>query len=206
MKTWCRLAAPLFATAQLSTTVLAQSNPGWIIEVVGGPVSPSNPSVQVKVSAFFTPVTSSFAFGAGRFDVVSTDANGQFGNLTVGAGLVQSCTQGSQLGVSNANGGVTDVWIHQLNVLGCQAVPTNPIEIWTATWTTSDFSPRQVQVSTLTTGYFQLFSHHGTPFPDIFFEPKDVIPGSAVIQVIPAPSGALALLLTGAALATRRRI
>ncbi len=203
MKTWCRLAAPLFLASQLSTTVLAQSNPGWIIEVVGGTVSPSNPSVTVKLRAFFFSVFPSTAFGGGDSDIGSSDPMGKFSDMQYGADLFGFCPLG-QVGVPSATGGVTGINIGQIQVLGCLANPANPIEIWRATWTTSDFTPRTVELNTTGTTHFELYSHHGASFPDIFFDPKDVIPGSAVIQVIPAP-GVLALLLTGAALTTRRR-
>lgn len=203
MKTWCCFAASLLVGTQLPTTVLAQSNPGWTIEILGGTVSPSNPSVIVKVSAFFHSFFPSTAFGSGNFNIESTDPGGMFSNFQYGPGLANTC-HGGNLGLPSSTGGVVGVGIGQLNVLGCQASPENPIAIWTGEWTTDDYSLRTIQLKTIGTTHFELYSHHGASFPDIFYDPKDVIPGSAVIQVVPAPGG-LALLLTGAALTTRRR-
>ena len=191
----------VFATSSLA---LAQSNPGWTIEVVGGPVSPSSPSVQVRVSAYFPQASAGSAFGEGAFDLLSTDPSGKFHSLSVGGGVAGSCTQGSLLGQPTSLGGVVGVGIHQINILGCVASTTNPIEVWTATWTTSDFSPRVVGVGTANTWIYGVYSNLAQSFPDVHYKPEEIIPGSAVIQVIPAP-GALALLFTSTALTRRRR-
>lgn len=182
----------------------AQSNPGWTIEIIGGPVSPSNPQVTVRVSAYFTPPFPTSAYGFGGFDLETSDPFGAFSGMAFGSGLAKGVCHGGTLGTPTGTGGVAGVVAGQVNVLGCQANPFNPIEVWEATWSTSVFTPRSVLISTTQLTGIGLFSGHGEPFPDIFFEPKDVIPGSAVIQVIPAP-GAFVVLLSGAALTTKRR-
>lgn len=204
MKTLSNVTTPAYLSLLMSVVAAAQPNPGWTIEVVGGPVSPSNSSVKIRVSTYFQPVSAGSAFGEGAFDLLSTDPNGKFHSLDVGGGVAGSCTQGSLLGEPTSLGGVAGVGIHQLNILGCLANTQNPIEVWTATWTTNDFTPRVVSLGTANTWIYGIYSNLAQSFPDIHYKPEEIVHGSALIQVIPAP-GALALLLTGTALATRRR-
>ena len=192
----------VFATSSLA---LAQTNPGWTIEVVGGPVSPSNPQVTIKVSAFFTQLDPSTAFGNGGFDLQSSDPAGVFSAMAFGSGLAKGVCHYGVLGSSQSSGGVSGVMIGQNNVLGCLANPFNPIEVWEATWSTNTFVPRTVELSTTSLIGMSMYSSHGQPFPNIFFEPKDVIPGSAVIQVIPAPASVIGFVVTLALASTRRR-
>ena len=123
--------------------------------------------------------------------------------MAFGSGLAKGVCHGGTLGTPTATGGIAGVVTGQVNVLGCQANPFNPIEVWEATWSTSVFTPRTVLISTTQLTGIGLFSGHGEPFPDIFFEPKDVIPGSAVIQVIPAPA-TLCLTVFAGGIAMRR--
>ena len=188
--------------ALLTQRVLSQTQPILIVSVIGGPVSPSNPQAKVAVSVAFTPVTTSTAVAQATFSLGSDDTLGAFSALNYGAGLTGYCP-GGPVGTPSTSGGVSGVSIYQLNVLGCQANPANPIEIWTSTWATSNFEPRSVQLKTELSSV-SLYSDHGQSGPNIFFSIGEVVNGSAIIQVIPAP-GALALLFTSTALTRRRR-
>ena len=195
------------AVLVLSNTAAAQYDKGtWLFEVIGGPVSPSNPSVTVRLYAAFPKITSSSAFGAGGFNVLSDDPNGEFFGVERGFGLGPSpfCGYGF-LGTPTPSTVPGNV-VGQLGILGCVPGTAMPLLVWQASWTTQDFTPRTVEISSDGTTYFQIYSSASAyEFgPDVQLFPDKFEHGSGVIQVVPAPS-ALALLLTGAALTTRRR-
>ncbi len=77
----------------------------------------------------------------------------------------------------------------------------NPILLFTAEWTTDDFTSREVSVSTFDTTTFRLYvdqqGNHTLLPQNAIFE------GSGVIQVVPAPSAGL--LLVSSVLMRRRR-
>ncbi len=175
---------------------------GWLVEVVGLPVSPTNPSITVRVSAYFPSLY--WAFALGKFDLTSTDSNSELHDVRLPYPLRQPCATLANPGIL-LNGGAYEVQFGQSNILGCIANSSNPLAIWEATWTTSDFSPRRVMLETNNTRWFHVYEN-----PQATLNTIDLIPlnqfrdGSAVIQVIPAPSGAF-LLACGAAMGWRRR-
>ena len=189
--------------------VTAQTGPtgGWLIEVIGDPVSPANPSTTVRISAAFP--AHMWAYAASRFDLVEDDPSGRFGGIHLPAPL-------GPLPPGNygcfgmyfdrlAPGAVIDVVSGQLNIVGCIAHPANPLPMFEAVWTTDDFTPRQVRLETSNTPYFNVF-----PDPAATLNTVDLVAtqqfrhGSAVIQVIPAPAGATTVLV-GLSLAGGRR-
>ncbi len=173
---------------------------GWLIEVIGEPVSPTNPTTTVRVSAYFP--SSMWAFGYGMVDLTSTDPKSTFSDPFMPPPLREPCASLPNRGVL-VNGGAYGVHFGQINILGCRAVDLNPLAIWEATWTTRDFTRRDVHLETSSTPWFHVYED-----PSATLNTIDLIPlnqfrhGSAVIQVIPAPAGAL---LFGAGLAVWRR-
>lgn len=170
------------------------NEPGWIIEIVGGPVMPSNPSVQLRVSATFNSQTD-FAFFGARWDMLADD--GLWSEpLNVFPGthaFIRSLgtIQGSE---------VLAIELEQRNYwFGALANFANPIVTWEATWSTSVFTPRIIDVMTQTTT-FGVYPDRQSP--GIRFFPS-VLEGSAFIHVIPAPPAAV-LLALGALIAPRR--
>ena len=182
---------------------------GWLIEVVGDPVSPSNPTTTVRVSAYFP--SHLWALNYGGFDLIGADSNAVFSNFLLPAPLgprppgVHGCVR--LLVGNNGSGRVDDISFLQINVVGCFANPGNPLPIFEAQWTTNDFSPRQVQLETLNTPEFHVFRT-----PQATFETIDLVAtqqfrhGSAVIQVIPAPTVVAVFAFGLVARARRRRV
>lgn len=158
---------------------------GWEISV-SNVVSPTNPSATIEVRAFFDPVPGvADLFAAGDFDLVA--AEGQFSlphlHLT---GPNQSV--GTLIGPA-----VMDAAVHQLHfppsILG---KTSNPILVWSATWTTGDFAPRLVPVTTLDTNLFAVYALQTGTSSSVPL--ANITHGQAVIQVIPAPASVVLLL------------
>ncbi|MCA9277969.1 MAG: hypothetical protein H6815_04185 [Phycisphaeraceae bacterium] len=199
LTTWCAV------TLLVSHTVLADlQSPemgGWQIEVIGGNVSVQNPEVTVRISAHFP--SNFFAFGYANFDLVSLDPDGIFSNIELPSPLASGvCNQfvpGMPVG-----GGVIGASVFQINALGCTANWMNPIPIWEATWSTTDFTARDIVLSTGNTPWFIVYDNVGTlSGPDLvtlgLFQH-----GSAVIHVVPAPGLSLCAI-GGIVCASRRR-
>ena len=181
----------------MSPCAVAQPRPAaWMMEVVGEPVSPVNPSVQVHISAAFSP--RDWAYAVGIWDVSADE--GLWTDLRIlqtGSSWAPS-TPGVASGAS-----VFNIAIGQSHIpLTAVADPTNPIMLWGATWTTDDFRPRAVAVNTFTSRFEVYPSVHGFGSEsrlDVLTE------GSTFIQVIPAPSGACLVVGAGMLCARRRR-
>ena len=174
---------------------------GWLVEVVGPPVSPSNPSTTVRVSGYFP--SNLWALANGGFDLTSTDAGSAFDQVRMPPPLQPPCAL-LRPGTLIA-GGAYGVLFDQINILGCIANSANPLAIWEATWTTQDFTPRDVQLETTNTPGFYVFENPQATLNTINLVPLNQFRhGSAVIQVIPAPAGAC-VILGAMALCVRRQ-
>lgn len=204
-----RLAALFVLTASPGTSVGQTSlTGGWLIEVIGEPVSPSNPTTTVRVSAYFP--SHLWALNYGGFDLIGADSNAAFSNFMLPAPLgprppgVHGCVR---LLVGNSGSGrVDDVSFLQINIAGCLAHAANPLPIFEAQWTTTDFTPREVQLETLNTPAFHVFPDPGATLNTIELVALNQFRhGSAVIQVIPAPAGTLVLLGVTALCVRRQR-
>ncbi len=200
-----RIAIALIVTLS-APLASAQTGPagGWLIDVIGQPVSPTNPSTTVRLSAYFP--SNMWAFASGSFDLTSTDITGEFSNPHMPPPLQWPCAHLFNTGTF-VNGGAYGVSFGQINVVGCIANSANPLAIWEATWTTQDFTPREVYLETRNTPGFYVF-----PTPAVTLETIELVArnqfrhGTAVIQVIPAPSAAALLLAaTGAGMLRRRQ-
>jgi hypothetical protein len=170
---------------------------GWLIEVFGGPVSPSNPTVTIRVSAYFP--TNLFGFGGGDFDVEMNDASGHFSDVIIPAPLGPKSPPVSFGCFGFFVGGtypdrIDDVEFIQINIAGCIAHPANPLPILEAKWTTTDFSKRVVDLWTSDTSVFSAYSQYFLAAPDVLLYPSNFEHGSAQFQVIPAPPAALFVL------------
>ena len=188
---------PCSATAQEKATL--------IIDVIGGPVSPHNPSVTVKIFASFP--SQYWAFGSTFYDLASTDPSGEFSGVTKptasGVGLPPgSCSEPWFPGTPDGNGGLTELFAFQFNAVGCLARTTNPIQIWEATWSTQTFTNRTVVISTVNVLSFIVYTDGNQSLPNAVLTPNLFVPGEATIQVVPAPGMTVAF---GVVFATRRR-
>ena len=189
-----------------STTAFGQPSPpgGWLVEVIGAPVTPANPTTTVRVSAYFP--SNLWAFYTGGFDLFGTDTGAAFSHFMLPAPLgprppgVHGCV--IMLVGGAIPGGVAQVGFLQENIVGCQAHPGNPLPIFEAQWTTNVFRPRLVSLETENTSVFSVFTSSFGNTVNLI-STQQFRHGSAVIQVIPAPGGAA--LLLGASLAVWRR-
>lgn len=192
--------------AVIACSAAAQEKATFIIDVVGGPVSPHNPSVTVKIYASFP--SQYWAFGSTYFDLASTDTSGEFSGMTKptasGIGLPPGpCSEPWFPGTPDGNGGLTGLYAFQFNAVGCFARTTNPIQIWEATWSTQTFTNRTVVVSTVNVLSFIVYTDHNQSLPNVVLTPNLFVPGEASIEVVPAPG---ALVIVGAlTFAIRRR-
>jgi hypothetical protein len=172
---------------------------GWLIDVVGGPVSPANPVVTVRLLAWFDP--SFEAFAGGDLDLLG-DPTGAFRDPALLPVQVPPAPQPSGTSPGTPSGGnVNGIITAQLFVLGIiQPKFDNPLALWEASWTTEDFTPRSIILDTSGTTAFYLFDSRGRGtqlYPHAFAH------GSGQITVVPAPATAAAALI--AVLAFRRR-
>lgn len=167
---WAAIAA--FVPGALAS---AQVRAGWALET-SGVVSPGNPTVTIRVSAWFDRVPEAAElFSSGRFDL--TAAEGRFSQarlyLLGSPGFVQG-------------GAIHSIVVFQSHIPPqFPGNPSNPILAFSADWTTSDFAPRRVPLGTDTVAMwvFQSLSHPGfSPIPL-----HDVVEGSGFIRVVPAP-------------------
>lgn len=174
------------ARAQLNTIDIVASNI----------ISPAQPSTVVEAWAVWDP--DQYAFWKASFNFFASEDSGGFSNP-------ERLLKGpeSRDGVVEPGGdAVTDVRPLQLHFPAANifADTANPILIWRVTWSTSDFSPRFVDLHTSTTE-FALFIRDdglGGSFIDDFTE------GSGAIQVVPAPAPAAVLALAAPWMRRRR--
>ena len=168
---------------------------GWEFQV-SNVVSPSQPTATVEVWAWFDFVPGvSELFAAGNFDLVASEP--LFAALR--------CLLPVNCGITSPiiNGGmISDINVSQFHLpaLGFFGDPSNPLLVFEADWTTSDFTMRDVRVSTVNTARFLVYDAAGR-VTDLF--PAGFSPGRGVIAVVPAP-GSL-LVLSGAFVIARRR-
>ncbi len=198
-----------FVTAN-GQLVTAQTGPagGWLVEVIGGRVTPQNPSATIRVSAYFP---SHFqAFHAGRLDLIGTDQSAVFSDFMIPAPLGPRPPGGGygcfgMIVGGTVPGGVERISFAQLGIVGCLPHPANPLPIFEAQWTTDDFTPRVVDIETRNTDVFRVWVDTNGNWIDLI-PINQFHHGSAVIQVIPTPGGAAVLLGAGLAVWRRRRM
>jgi hypothetical protein len=186
----------LIGIAGLASAAFGQA--GFNVEVVYGPsgsVNPGDPSATVNISAFFSP--NDYAFAGGRFDVGAGDGTWSNNHL-IGPIAGSPGVNPGVLGGSNVTA-VTVGQVHFPPVL--PGNNSNPISLWSADWTTNDFTARSVPVGT-TTARFDVYPSSTSPTSQSRL--SGLVEGRGEIIVTPAPS-ALALLGLGGLVAGRRR-
>ena len=163
---------------------------------VSNVVSPSRPTATVEVWAWFDNVPGvSEVWGGGDFDLVASDGEWSWnfvfplsrpdpGPIVRGSSII----------------GVATGQLH-LPAIGIFGDPSNPIWIFAAEWSTTDFTQRSVSLDTTnTTSFFVAAWQTGATFG---IWPTGFIPGSGEISVVPPP-GSL-VVLSGAFVSARRR-
>ncbi len=182
----------LALTILLATTVTthAQTN-GTYLLTSSNTVSPTTPTITIEVWAAWTdPTGPPFLFDRGDFDLTASD--GIFANpANMRRGTPGTITR-------NVVSGANIFQIH-LPPLGLFGSTDNPILLATYDWSTTDFTPRTVNLHTSNTTTFNVKGLlHTTPL-----YPGEFTPGSGVITVVPAPGAWLVVALP--LIASRRR-
>lgn len=181
----------LVGVAGLATAAFGQA--GWRIDVSNNITGPGQNSAEVTVSAFYS--APDHAFGGGLFNVVASEAGWVAGSNEVI--LPPPSNPGTINGASIT--GITAGQVHFPPVV--MANTANPLATWKATWSTNDFSPRSVSLSTVTTRFDVYIS---ATTPQSVSRLTGLLEGAGEIRIVPAPS-ALALLGLGGLVAARRR-
>ena len=191
------LLALLFVSA---TSAAADPIGGWILENLDtDPISPTNGNALISLSVWYDPNAGYHSFG--QSDVVVGASDSRFLGSASGYGSNGTITHNAftQLNQSTV---LFQAWNpHVPPVL--IASTENPA--WTATFwfETTDFTPRTVEISTssLTFGMFDTT----TSINSTYLPLSSVQETTLKIQIIPAPSSALALLAGAGMLTVRRR-
>ncbi len=161
-------------------------------------VTPDQPSTTVEVWAHFD--AGLYAFAGALWDVkASTDLGGFSDPFAV------LHSYGTEDGFIEPDGDfVGHILAGQLHfpLNGDFADTANPILVWRATWSTDNFNPRTVSLSTATNKYFVYWDDSGLS-SDFFDDAFDEAVGS--IEVVPAPGVPVVLAALGAAGIVRRR-
>ncbi|MCA9277704.1 MAG: hypothetical protein H6815_02850 [Phycisphaeraceae bacterium] len=170
---------------------LVSAQSGALVIDVSGTVSPQNQSITVGVYGTFSDA---YALQRAYFLLNSSEA---------GFGVTQyhlwSAGSWPYSPPVLSSSGSYDVAALQLYVT--TASPNTPILLFQTEWTTSDFTTRDVSLSTEST-WFTLFQ---TSSSTNGIAPVSLTNGSATIHVIPAPSLAIALLAGAGMLTAHRR-
>ncbi len=163
--------------------------------VVSNIVSPEQPSATVEVWAAFSPAL--YAFAKARFDLLASADEGGFSDP-----VLHLQGPGDYLGDIAPDGDsvlkVAPMQFYWPNG-GPYGDTSNPILVWSVTWSTSEFDPRTVSLVTLTSEYYVYKeSGHWDDYIDTFVE------GEGSIQVVPG-AGTPAVLGLAALAGLRRR-
>lgn len=191
--------AALFATAAaigLGSHAAAQTIQGGFEFRVSNIVSPSQPTATVEVWAWFDNVPGvSEVFGGTNFDVVASDGDWS-SNFFFPLGQTEPPPF---VGGSSINGVVAgQLHLPQLGIFGDLS---NPIWIFAAEWSTTDFTPRSVSLGTANTRNFVVAAWQTGALFQVW---PNVIPGSGSITIVPA-SSLLVFPASAFAMAQRRR-
>lgn len=160
-------------------------------------VSPAHPSTTVEVWAHFDD---QYAFAGALWDVNASADPGDFSDpyavlhaLGTSNGVV--APDGDSVGhiiAGQAHFPIGDV----------HADTSNPILVWTATWSTDDFTPRSVDLTTSTQKYFLYVDESGFSQEYLSDDFKEAF---ASISVVPTPGAAAATFVGVLAFARRSR-
>lgn len=194
MKT-VKTAAGVGAVLGLCGLAMATVTPNTYEIRVSNVVSPSMTSTTVEVYAQWD-ADLYYAFQDANWNLVG-DTTGGF------SGPASAFVAPGQVGGTPTAGDVMGIVTGQLHVPmgGVFADTSDPILIWTGTWSTTDFTPRIVDLFTETDEY-RLFSDDTGAFWDVT---PTVLEAAGQIQVIPAPASIALLGLGGLATLRRRR-
>lgn len=164
---------------------------------ISNAISPNHPSTTIQVWAYFDK--DPYAFAAVDFDVTATHDQGGFSDpfsILHTLGTFNGDVQPDGDSVTHCLPGQI-----QAPVGEWYAETTNPILVWSVTWSTSDFTPRIIDLSTFTYRYAIYLDYDGN---SVLLDGTTEALGK--IKVVPAP-GVLAPFAAagGVAFGVRRR-
>ena len=186
---------PLAACVAVSTAAAQQG--GWLIES-SNTVTPSNPTTTVEVWAWYDNPQGRLAFAYGNFDLVAGD--GLFSNARVHLNQANPSATPGVVNGSIVEGALVG---QAFGILGLYANEDNPILVWSAHWTTTDFTPRIVSLNTRNTTDFRVAEILNGAQTQLY--PQGFAPGTGMIEVVPSPASAMPLVVVGAMMLRRRR-
>ena len=172
--------------AGVASSSLAQQ--GWLLE--SDIISGFDP-VTVTLSA--TYASSDYAFAGARLDLVADEPGWSDPELLL---------MGPGTSAGTISGAVVEgVIVGQLHFPpgGIFADPANPIEVWQGKFSTSDFTPRFLSISTRTT-QFAVYPDMGSPLSELRTPTE-----ASVLVFVPTPGALPLLAITGVAAHRRRR-
>ncbi|MFG0283718.1 MAG: hypothetical protein ACF8R7_04790 [Phycisphaerales bacterium JB039] len=174
------------------TCALAQSDTGLFFEAPDV-LSPAQPSITVNLWAQFP--AADHALSGVKFDALASESG--WGDPQV---LLRGPAQTPGAVTGPGVLGAVTLQLHFPDAM-IRADPSNPIEIWQATFAITDFSPRTIRFSTMTSE-FAVYPLSDEPLVEL----RPSHEAFHEIRVIPAP-GALGLggLVGAGALRRRRR-
>jgi hypothetical protein len=187
--------ALLDVLAVCTVPAAAQVSAGWLIEA-DGVASPQDPTVTIRVSAWFdfTPGEAEMFAGA-RFDLAAEEPIFAVQSWRGPFGVAPFLQYSPVL--------LRDVQMGQLNAPPViRGDPSNPIVIFEVDWTATDFAPRRVGFET-ETGVFAVYRRISGSETN-HLDPSAIIEGRGFVQVVPAP-GLLVMAGAFVAAASRRR-
>jgi hypothetical protein len=185
------------ASGTLWISARALASPNTFFFEVSDIVSPKQPYTNITLWAAFEP-DNWFAFGETRTEVRSAFDPGGFSDPIA---LLDPWRLSEPGDVSPDGDRVSGIYAMQIYVpFSIYPDSGTPIPIWSVTWSTDDFTPRQVDLGTQSET-FKLYTEEGDLIDQFGI---DFAEGAGVITVLPGP-GSLAVLGCAGAWSARRR-
>jgi hypothetical protein len=184
------LGLPVSGFAALNTFLFEVSNT----------ISPDQPSATITLWGAFNPdFPKWYAFGETKTEVLTQFDRGWFSDPVA---ILDPWGFSKPGDVSPDGDLVAGIYAMQIYIpFSVYPDSANPLPLWSATWTTDDFTPRKVGLSTQSE-FFALWSAEGGLYDQFGI---DFAEGSGAINVVPAPGAAPALVGGAPWLARRRR-
>lgn len=164
--------AILTVIGAISASAMGQT--AWTIEVTND-VSATQPSTTVRLHAGID-AGRDFAFAGALFDVRASEGTWRDPMPLLPPPSIPDTIVGSN---------ITGNWVVQIYFPGMPPPWLNPLPVFEATWETSTFSPRNVEITTLTQRYDVYISQNS---PASETRMSVLVEGRAFITVVPAPS------------------
>jgi hypothetical protein len=153
-------------------------------------ITPEQPTADIEVWATFDPIY--YAIFRANFAMATPQDQGMFVDP-----IFPKPFYGDEGYVWPDGDSVTGIRAEQFIWMGVDGDTSNPVKIWSCTWTTDDFTPRRVELSLVATQFWVYLNHFGQGL-QVDFVPE----AFGQINVVPAPAAGVAVLGLGA---TRRR-